>query len=34
VVDGVKQFSGAADTLLAAVERKRTEALAGAAHRA
>jgi transaldolase/glucose-6-phosphate isomerase len=34
VVDGVKQFSGAADTLLAAVERKRAEALARAAHRA
>ena len=30
VVDGVKQFSDAADTLLAAVERKRTSALEGA----
>ena len=34
VIDGVKQFSDAADTLLAAVERKRTEALEGAARRA
>jgi len=30
VVDGVKQFSDAADTLLAAVERKRASALEGA----
>ena len=30
MVDGVKQFSDAADTLLAAVERKRASALEGA----
>jgi transaldolase/glucose-6-phosphate isomerase len=34
VVDGVKQFSDAADALLAAVERKRAAALEGAVRRA
>ena len=34
VVDGVKQFSDAADALLAAVTRKRAVAMEGAARRA